>query len=214
MAEHPTTRHRPNSGPAAAGHPLPELVRHTKLDPDDGVCLMEYVALLSGQRITDAPRGVHPLLAAVARGVNDTLSDSARPALTHLATDLVGLYPRSRSATLALVRVVLTHGLSASPRSWALRRHRRLAAWASGLPDRWWTRPVTVLYVRGPARHAAEYTIRTLGSTSDADARLIALLTDAVATLRTVPSGQLPGGWPATTRDSAAPSERSIPCAC
>ena len=45
---------------------------------------MEVTSVLAGERWTDAPRCTHPLLAAVARLVNDELGDERRQVLSQV----------------------------------------------------------------------------------------------------------------------------------
>jgi hypothetical protein len=52
---------------------------------------MEYASYLAGERWSDHPQCTHPLLAGVARGVNDRTSDEARPRLVGLIPSVVGL---------------------------------------------------------------------------------------------------------------------------
>ncbi len=52
---------------------------------------MEYASYLAGERWSDHPACTHPLLAAVARGVNDNVSDASRERLVPLVPSIVGL---------------------------------------------------------------------------------------------------------------------------
>jgi hypothetical protein len=52
---------------------------------------MEYASYLAGERWSDHPDCTHPLLAAVARGVNDNVSDASRHELVSLIPTVVGL---------------------------------------------------------------------------------------------------------------------------
>ena len=52
---------------------------------------MEYASFLAGERWSDHPRCTHPLLAGVARDVNDHTSDSGRSRLAPLIPSVVGL---------------------------------------------------------------------------------------------------------------------------
>lgn len=52
---------------------------------------MEYVSVLAGERWSDHPRCTHPLLAGVARGVNDHISDARRAGLVHLVPSVIGV---------------------------------------------------------------------------------------------------------------------------
>ena len=53
-------------------------------------CVMEYVSLLAGERWSDNPKCTHPILADVARSVNDVLSDSNRHLLVPMIVRLFG----------------------------------------------------------------------------------------------------------------------------
>lgn len=71
---------------------LPMLSRGGHRSPTEGACLMEYVSQLAGEGFSDQPRCTDPVLAAVARQVNDHTSDAARPRLAALAPDLAAVH--------------------------------------------------------------------------------------------------------------------------
>src|SRR5215218_10199809 len=90
---------------------LPMLSRGKHRRPRTGACFMEFASLLAGERWSDHPACTHPLLAAVARHVNDYTSDAARPRLADLIPSVIGLTGEDlhidarialRSATTAL----------------------------------------------------------------------------------------------------------------
>lgn len=58
--------------------------------PRDGGCFMEIASLLAGLRWSDHPACTHPVLAAVARCVNDATTDDGRQSLTELIPAVVG----------------------------------------------------------------------------------------------------------------------------
>jgi len=74
---------------------LPDLVpvlsagRHR--NPRKGACFMEMASYLAGERWSDHPACTHPLLASLARMVNDCLSDEDRPRIAGYIPDVVGL---------------------------------------------------------------------------------------------------------------------------
>ncbi len=70
---------------------VPVLSRGKHRNPRKGACFMEYASLLAGERWTDHPQCSHPLLAAVARQVNDHISDGARSRLVGLIPEVIGL---------------------------------------------------------------------------------------------------------------------------
>jgi hypothetical protein len=63
---------------------------------------MEYTALLAGERFSDHPRCTHPALAALARQVNDRLSQSARPELVTRAPTLATIGPHTPGVAAAV----------------------------------------------------------------------------------------------------------------
>ena len=70
---------------------LPTLSRGKHRSPRKGACFMEFASLLAGERWSDHPACTHPLLAAVARHVNDLTSDAGRARLAVLIPSVVGL---------------------------------------------------------------------------------------------------------------------------
>jgi hypothetical protein len=70
---------------------LPLLSRGRHRNPSSGACFMEYTALLAGEPFSDRPRCVDAKLAAILRGVNDSLSDEDRPQLVSLLGRAIGL---------------------------------------------------------------------------------------------------------------------------
>ena len=71
------------------------------LSSDDGACLMELVSVAAGEPWSDHPACTHPLLAHVARRVNDATSDRRRselagfiPALTRANSDSASVFAR------------------------------------------------------------------------------------------------------------------------
>jgi hypothetical protein len=70
---------------------VPILSRGKHRSPRKGACFMELVSYLAGERWSDHPACTHPLLAAVARDVNDYTSDSGRARLAGLIPSVIGL---------------------------------------------------------------------------------------------------------------------------
>lgn len=58
--------------------------------PQQGGCFMEIAALLAGERWSDHPGCTHPVLAAVARAVNDRTGDAGRAELAPLIPWVIG----------------------------------------------------------------------------------------------------------------------------
>ncbi|HET7398633.1 MAG TPA: hypothetical protein VFJ94_08930 [Intrasporangium sp.] len=73
------------------GVPVLSAGRHR--NPRKGACFMEMASFLAGEKWSDHPACTHPLLAAVARTVNDSLGDRARQQLTAMIPEVIGLIP-------------------------------------------------------------------------------------------------------------------------
>jgi len=69
---------------------VPVLSRGKHRTPRRGACFMEYASFLAGERWSDHPSCTHPLLAQVARRVNDHIGDDGRQALVPLIPLVVG----------------------------------------------------------------------------------------------------------------------------
>jgi len=70
---------------------VPVLSRGKHRNPRRGACFMELASFLAGERWSDHPACTHPLLAALARDVNDYTSDAARGRLAELIPSVIGL---------------------------------------------------------------------------------------------------------------------------
>ena len=70
---------------------MPVLSRGKHRSPRKGACFMELASYLAGEPWSDHPRCTHPLLAVLARAVNDHVSDATRPRLAPLIPHVIGL---------------------------------------------------------------------------------------------------------------------------
>ncbi|MFI6603396.1 hypothetical protein ACIBHX_44780 [Nonomuraea sp. NPDC050536] len=70
---------------------MPILSRGRHRNPKRGACFMELASYLAGERWSDHPGCTHPLLAALARLVNDNTGDESRNKLVHLVPSIIGL---------------------------------------------------------------------------------------------------------------------------
>lgn len=77
----------------AGGTPqlMPMLSRGKHRTPRTGGCFMEFASYLAGEAWSDRPACTHPMLASLARMVNDCTSDDARPRLSALIPLVIGL---------------------------------------------------------------------------------------------------------------------------
>jgi hypothetical protein len=69
---------------------VPVLSRGRHRSPRRGACFMEFASFLAGERWSDHPSCTHPLLAQLARQVNDEVGDGARQQLVPLIPSVVG----------------------------------------------------------------------------------------------------------------------------
>ncbi len=81
---------------------IPVLSAGRHRNPRKGACFMEMASFLAGERWSDHPSCTHPLLAGLARMVNDVLPDSERGRIAPLIPDVVGLTGPSIEVDLAI----------------------------------------------------------------------------------------------------------------
>src|SRR5699024_8167991 len=164
----------------AAEDGLPVLSCGKHNDPRDGACLMEYVSVLAGERFTDRPDCADPLLAHLARMVNDATSAPGRSALGRLAADIVGTGGADADVHEALVQACFT----------TLRGQR-----AAPQPNRG---RVRVLMRNKTARRydmeRAVRAIRSIPSHTQRDAALYGLLASAIEVCRRGRDADTAGG--------------------
>jgi len=70
---------------------VPVLSRGRHRNPRKGACFMEMASYLAGERWSDHPACTHPLLASLARLVNDHTTDAGRQHLAPLIPSVIGL---------------------------------------------------------------------------------------------------------------------------
>jgi hypothetical protein len=70
---------------------MPVLSRGKHRNPRKGACFMELASYLAGERWSDHPACTHPVLAAMARDINDYVADGSRSQLAVLIPDVIGL---------------------------------------------------------------------------------------------------------------------------
>jgi hypothetical protein len=88
---------------------LPVLGRGKHRNPRKGACFMEFASYLAGERWSDHPSCTHPLLARLARLINDYTSDAERQHLVGLVPSVVGLTSDDVRVDLRIaVRAALT----------------------------------------------------------------------------------------------------------
>ena len=97
---------------AAVPDLIPQLSRGKHRNPRKGACFMELASYLAGERWSDHPACTHPLLATVARLVNDHTSDAGRRNLAELAPSVIGLTSDDPRVD---VRIALRAAIAALP---------------------------------------------------------------------------------------------------
>jgi len=83
---------------AIASHQTVRLARGRHDSPSHGVCVMELASMLAGERFTDSPRSVCPVVAAFMRTYNDAVDDTRRQDLYGFAAQSVGTAGDGRAA--------------------------------------------------------------------------------------------------------------------
>lgn len=193
--------------------------------PDDGACLMEYVSMLAGGTFTDAPRCTDPLLAELARLVNDSVGDDARASLIRFAPRLRALPRTTPEASPKIVAAALDAALRERPDRRALHRHRRralsrAAAATAAVPGLGYLdRLRDSLYRRGRARHALACAVYVASghqaSEAERDAVLTGMLEVAMAAAGTGGPTRRSSCFTRSDVSAALPSPPAlVPAAC
>jgi hypothetical protein len=101
---------------------MPVLSRGKHRNPRRGACFMEMASFLAGERWSDHPACTHPLLAHLARVVNDSVTDHGRARLVPLIPSVIGLSSDDVrvDATIALRAALAALPIAAAPRQHVL----------------------------------------------------------------------------------------------
>jgi hypothetical protein len=122
---------------------------------------MEMASYLAGERWSDHPACTHPLLAALARAVNDLTSDAGRPRLVPLIPSVIGLTGKDLHID---ARIALDCARTALPVAAAYRQQvlavsvlvcERVLAGLDGQPAGWLSEPSRAALDHVP--HAARW---------------------------------------------------------
>lgn len=105
---------------------LPVLSRGKHRTPRSGACFMEMASVLAGEKWSDQPSCTHPLLAGLARMVNDSVSDTGRRGLVEHIPSVVGVPGDGLGWEVSLVAAVAVEAILDVP-------EERQRALASGL---------------------------------------------------------------------------------
>jgi len=97
---------------------MPVLSRGKHRNPRRGACFMEMTSFLAGEKWSDSPACTHPLLAHLARLVNDNVSDAVRPRLIPMIPSVIGLTSDDvhLDAAIALRAALAALPIAAEPR--------------------------------------------------------------------------------------------------
>ncbi len=90
---------------------VPVLSRGKHRNPRKGACFMEFASYLAGEPWSDHPACTHPLLAGVARDVNDCTTDAGRARLAPLIPSVIGLTPDDPHVVPMVTAVCIQHAL-------------------------------------------------------------------------------------------------------
>jgi hypothetical protein len=193
---------------------MPHLSAGAHRSPRRGACFMEFASFLAGERWSDHPSCTDPVLASLARGVNDSLTDARRdeiavdiPRVIGLRGDdsVVGLVVALRAAIAALPVANMERQRSpalaergvATPRLDAL-ADRALGdvpdavAWASNYVDAQTTRSRDLHRSTAEAITRISTTGIAAACVEDPDSLLIAMLRDAIGDVQALLADRAP----------------------
>ena len=117
---------------------MPVLSRGKHRNLRRGACFMEMASFLAGERWSDHPVCTHPLLAEMARLVNDCVTDQLRPQLIPMIPSVIGLTSDDlrMDVAIALRSAAVALPIAAEPRqrvlATAIHRCERVLAGLDG----------------------------------------------------------------------------------
>ena len=85
---------------------VPVLSRGKHRNPRKGACFMELASFLAGEPWSDHPKCTHPLLAVLARDINDLIGEQARRRIAPLVPEVIGLNAHDPMIDALLAREV------------------------------------------------------------------------------------------------------------
>jgi hypothetical protein len=94
---------------------LPVLSRGRHRSPRKGACFMEMASVLANEPWSDHPRCTHPLVAHLARMVNDNTTDENRGDLAPLIPSVVGLHGGGLAWTVDVTAAVALQAIPDAP---------------------------------------------------------------------------------------------------
>ncbi len=162
------------NGKPAAPLVVPILSAGRHRNPKRGACFMEFASYLAGEPWSDHPACTHPLLASLARDVNDRLSDARRSDLAPYIHRVVGLTSDGplASTKIATRAAIAALAIAALPIA-AVERQRALAVALIGVRSRTNDRAIAEACVLDP------------------DDRLVAVLVEAIESLEDETSSEV-----------------------
>lgn len=84
----------------------PKLSSGSHDSPQQGLCVMELASLLAGERFSDHPASVCPVIASLMRSYNDAASDARRQDLYPYAARILGTRSTLEVAELRRARII------------------------------------------------------------------------------------------------------------
>jgi hypothetical protein len=83
-----------------------KLTRGSHQSPRHGLCVMELASLLAGERFSDHPASVCPVIGSVMRSYNDAVSDPRRQDLYPYAARMLGTRSTTEISELRRARII------------------------------------------------------------------------------------------------------------
>jgi hypothetical protein len=184
---------------------MPVLSRGAHRRPEQGACLMEYTALLTGERFSDQPACTHRALAELARQVNDRVSSRTRPGLVTRAPSLAAVGPGRIGVSAAVADAVLVAHWQYAP-GWLLlpwRSRRTATLRARDVPGRgWWGRRRDVVVSYALVHDGLDCIVRTVTDPEVRDQILVGVLDRALSAC--TPGAAAPSSCPVEMAASSA----------
>lgn len=159
------------------------------LVPSDGACLMESVSVVAGLTWSDNPPCTHPLLAHVARLVNDMMSGAGRQQLVSRVARLATATSAAPETYPRIALACLTVAVERRPTPWVIILTRVTTNRLQGAAPSAGGRLREATYRWGPAWRAVEAAVAAVSSLApvERDDALVRMLDASLSCVDPVP---------------------------
>lgn len=124
-----------SNDPGAINCKTVRLAKGSHSGPTDGACVMELASMIAGERFSDHPNSVCPVIGAFLRAYNDSVDNRRRQDLYRCASSAIGTRGSSAVERRRVQRCLAWAQEMRARRGWLVRKFKRVGMAAEPLPQ-------------------------------------------------------------------------------